>query len=262
VYVPRDESSKATTEDKDKSARCKDIVSKYTKELADKNAKSRKSSTRSSSSNKDFSGAKRSRAKEDVMLNTTVIMRQATPYQAGSDGLDTSDRSNHSLEPWTQDMLMLRAKQWKEKAAFKVANNPAMSPTGKEVKGEKMVSASPIKKRLADYDLSTESLKYENASAASTELLSDLSEDEYLDDSCVETLVELVEKKLTTRDELLIHAMKTVKAKRGGSSLSRLVQVLSTTAMKLSKGTEHDEDDDGDVEIDFVIHNKRMYPVV
>jgi hypothetical protein len=258
VYVPRprDEALKATTQDENISDmdRCETIVSKDEEESAHRSPNS--------------SPRRRPKMQEVEMLKTAVTLRQATTYQAGrksqeellagSDVLDsTRDRSHIGLEPWTQDMLMLKAKQWKERAVFKVSSNPDAFSTDKETKEEKEAPPSPTKKSIADFDLSIESFnKYENASAASTE---SLSEDEYSDDSSLD----LEDLKPTTQDELLTHAKRKVKAKQGETSLSRLVRVLSSNAKNVSKGLGDEKSHEAfSKDLDYVIINKRMYPVV
>jgi hypothetical protein len=131
-YTPRlhNESSKAKAQGKDASAmdKCTSILSKDEKDLANKYAMSR---TRSSS-NKDSTGASKTKRQEDILLKTSMKLCQTTERQAR-----TLDGSNVSLKPSTQDRLMLTAMQWKERMARTVSKNLVPLSTEVEPKEKK-----------------------------------------------------------------------------------------------------------------------------
>jgi hypothetical protein len=255
LYIPRprNDASKAASQCSDISDmdRCETLISKDEEESA---YASPKSSPRGSP-----------KTQEDKCLKTAMNMRRATKSKeellAGSDGLDsTRYRSNIALEPWTQDMLMFKAKQWKENLVLKVPNDPDAFSTDNSVKHRKKASlspASPTKKNIADFDISTESLnKNENASAASTEPLSD---DEYSNDS----FLDLEDLKPISEHEFLAKTKRRVRRKQGKTSMSRLVRVLSTKAKNVSQGLGDEKSHEAfSKELDYVIVNARLYPMV
>lgn len=252
----RDDTSKAASQCTNISDmdRCETLISKDEEESA---YVSPKSSPRRSP-----------KTQQDKCLKTAMTMRRATKYcagrtskeelLAGSDGLDsTRYRSNIALEPWTQDVLMFKAKQWKESVAFKVSSNPDAFSTDNSLKEASPSPASPTKKNIADFDLLTESLnKNENASAASTE---PLSEHEYSDDSSLD----LEDLKPISQDEFLANAKRRVRTKQGKTSMSQLVRVLSTKAKNVSQGLGDEKSHEAfSKELDYVIINERLYPMV
>lgn len=71
--------------------KCASIISKDEKDSANKNATSR---THSSSTNRDSTGASKTKGQEDILLKTAMTLCQTTECQSRSDRLDaTLDRS-------------------------------------------------------------------------------------------------------------------------------------------------------------------------
>jgi hypothetical protein len=163
----------------------------------------------------------------------------------------------------------LKAKQWKERVAFRVSSNPEAFSTDKSIKEEKEAPlsspspASPTKKNIADFDLSTGSFKKnENMSVASTEPLSD---HEYSDDSSLDLddLKPISEHETISQKESLTHVKRRVQTKHGETSMSRLVRILSTKAKNVSQGLGDEKSHEAfSKELDYVIINERLYPVV
>ena len=156
-----------TASDESRKKESKDELTEKRKARKKSSSKRRESDSSSSSSGSsskkkisDMSETPRKALTQEQLLEKAMLWRQTAKYKEDSDKLDsTASGSNISLEPWTQDMLMTKAKQWHETVASKVAASTPEKKPAKTSETTKSMALHLI--RDAKESISSDKLKKE-----------------------------------------------------------------------------------------------------